>query len=89
MRKKFDRELGSETTRLCQSRFRLGVVPLRGLSSRQKGVGNKDPVPRVNRSLKLRNRHVKPTQATLGNALQPVPEAAEGRDRGDLERTPV
>ena len=66
LRKPFDRELRIETTRLRQSEFRLGVVPLRGLSSRQKGVGKIGPVPCVNCSLKLRNRRVKPTQANLG-----------------------
>ena len=33
--KPFDCELRVETTRLRQSQFRLGVVPFRGLSSRQ------------------------------------------------------
>ena len=88
LRKPFDRELRIETTRLRQSEFRLGVVPLRGLSSRQKGVGKIGPVPCVNCSLKLRNRRVKPTQANLGNAQDRVPERRR-LDRGGLGRTPV
>ena len=84
----FDRELRVEATRLRHGEFRLGVVPLRGLSSRQKGVGKKGPVPRVNCSLKLLNRRVKPTQANLGNAQVRVAEAPR-TDRGGLGRTPV
>jgi hypothetical protein len=45
--KPFDCESRKEATRLCQGRFRLGVVPLRGLSSRQHGVGNVGWVSRV------------------------------------------
>jgi len=40
----FDRELRVDTTRLRHGEFRLSVVPLRGLSCRQKGVGNVGPV---------------------------------------------
>src|SRR5579859_83560 len=50
--KKFDRDLRIETTRLCQSRFRLGVVPLRSLSSRQKRVGKIGGVSRDDGTLK-------------------------------------
>jgi hypothetical protein len=68
LRKPFDRELRIETARLRQSEFRLGVVPLRGLSPRQKDVGKVGPVSCVNPSLKLSNRRVKPTQTSLANA---------------------
>ena len=74
----FDRELRIETTRLRQSEFRLGVVPLRGLSSGQNGVGNIGPVSCVNCSLKFLDRRVKPTPANLGKAQVRVPDAAEG-----------
>ncbi len=73
----FDRELRIETTGLRQSELRLDVVPRRGLSSRQKGVGKKGPKPCVNSSLKLANRRVKSTQANLGNAQDRVPAAAD------------
>ena len=43
LRKKFDCELRIETTRLRQSEFRLGVIPIRGLSTRQKGAITLDP----------------------------------------------
>ena len=66
--KPFDRELRIETTRLCQSQFRLGVVPFRGLSSRQKGVGKIGRVSRVDGTLKLLDRRVKPTPAKFGKA---------------------
>jgi hypothetical protein len=36
LRKRFHRELRIEAARLRQSEFRLGIVPPRGLSSRQK-----------------------------------------------------
>ena len=75
--KTFDRELRVETTGFCQSEFRLGVVPLRGLKSRQKGIGNERSVPCVNCSLKLHNRRVTPTQAISASAQHHVPDAAE------------
>ena len=75
--KPFDRELRIETARLRQSEFCLGVVPLRSLSSRQKDVGKIGPEPCINSSLILRNRRVKPTQASLANAQDRVPGAAD------------
>jgi hypothetical protein len=62
----FDCELRKETARLRQSEFRLDVVPFRGLSSRQKGVGNLGRVSRVDGTLKLLDRRVKPTPAKFG-----------------------
>jgi hypothetical protein len=37
-----------EATRFRQGEFRLGIVPLCGLSCRQKGIGPKGPKPCVN-----------------------------------------
>ena len=75
--KPFDCELRIETARLRQSEFRLGVVPFRGLGSRQNGVGNIGRVSRVDGTLKLLDRRVKPTPAKFGNAQVHVPDAAE------------
>src|SRR4029077_1795226 len=72
----FGREWRMETTRLCQGRMRLGVVPLRGLSSRQHGVGKIGRESRGNGTLKLLDGRVKPTPAKFGKAQVRVPEAA-------------
>jgi hypothetical protein len=77
-----DRELWIEPTRLGQSEFCRSVVPLRGLSSCQKGVGKIGPVPRLDCSLKLRKRRVKPAQTSLGKAEGQVPAAGEDRITG-------
>ena len=66
--KKFDCELRIETTRLCQSRLRLGVLPFRGVSTRQKGVSKIGWVSRYDGTLKLLDCRVKPTPANLGKA---------------------
>jgi hypothetical protein len=78
LHKKFDRELRIGTTRLRQSEFRLGVVPLRGLSTRQKGVGIIGRVSQYDGMLKLLDSRVKPTLAELGKTQVDVPDAAEG-----------
>jgi hypothetical protein len=77
----FDRELRIEATRLRQSEFSLGIVPLHGLTRRQIGVGKIGPEPCVNCSLKLRKRRVKPTQASLGSAQQIMQAALAAADR--------
>jgi hypothetical protein len=77
-----------ETARLRQSEFCLGVVPLRSLSSRQKGVGKIGPEPCINSSLILRNRRVKPTQASLANAQDSCARRRRP-DREGLRRTPA
>ncbi len=75
--KPFDRELWIETARLRQCEFCLGVVPLRGLSSRQKGVGKIGPVPYVYGSSQLQNARIRSTPANLTDAQYRVPKAAD------------
>ena len=60
LRKKFDRELRIETTRLRQSELRLGVIPFRSLGTRQKGVSIIGRVPRYDGTLKLLDCRVEP-----------------------------
>src|SRR5271169_1106913 len=76
--KPFDCESRKEATRLCQGRCRLGVAPLRRLSSRQHGVGNVGRVSRVDGMLKLLDRRFKPTPANLGKAQIHVPDVRHG-----------
>jgi hypothetical protein len=68
-------------------RFAVSIVPLRSLSSRQKDVGKIGPEPCINSSLILRNRRVKPTQASLANAQGGVPEAADRIARASKRRS--